>query len=66
MSTAPILTAETILTTTIRNALAPYAGTHQGRPKVYYQVNTDGAPRPLLVFQFQSDIERLNRVGDVG
>jgi hypothetical protein len=62
----PILTAETILTTAIRNALAPYAGTHQGRPKVYYQLNTDGAPRPLLIFQFQSDISRLDWVGDIG
>lgn len=62
----PILTAETILTTAVRNALAPYAGTHQGRPKVYYQVNTDGAPRPLLIFQFQTDIGRIDHVGRIG
>lgn len=66
MNTHPILDAETILTRAIRDALAPAAGTHQGRPKVYYQVNTDGAPRPLLVFQFQSDISRLDYVGNVG
>lgn len=66
MSTAPILDAETILTTAIRNALAPYAGSHQGRPKVYYQLAEQGAPRPLLVFQFQSNISRLDYVGDVG
>lgn len=66
MTPAPILNAEVILTTAITGALAPYAGTHQGRPKVYYQLNTDGAPRPLIVFQFQDDIRRLNYVGDVG
>lgn len=66
MTSTPILTAETILTTAIRNALAPFVGTHQGRPKVYYQVNTDGAPRPLLIFQFQSDISRLDWIGNVG
>lgn len=66
MNPTPILTAETILTTAIRTALAPFVGLHQGRPKVYYQLNTDGAPRPLIVFQFQSDISRLDWVGNVG
>jgi hypothetical protein len=63
---APILTAETIITTAVRNALAPSVGTYQTRPKVYYQLAEQGAPRPLIVFQFQSDIGRLDWVGDVG
>ena len=63
---APILTAETILTTAIRGALAPFVSTYQGRPKVYYRLAEQGAPRPVLVFQFQSDITRLDYVGNVG
>jgi hypothetical protein len=66
MSAEPILTAETVLTTAIRNALAPGVGTHQGRPKVYYQLNTDGAAKPLIIFQFQDDITRLDWIGKVG
>lgn len=62
----PILTAETILTTAIRNAIAPFVGLHQGRPKVYYQLAEQGATRPLIVFQFQSDIDRLAYVGNIG
>src|SRR5690349_853449 len=63
---APILDAETILTTAIRNALAPSVDSYQSRPKVYYALAEQGAPRPLLVFQFQSDISRLDYVGNTG
>ena len=66
MSTTPILDAELILTTAIRNALSSAAGTWQGRPKVYYQRNTDGAPKPLIVFQLQTDITPDWRVGSAG
>jgi hypothetical protein len=66
MSTAPILTAETIIATAVRNALASAVGTYNSRPKVYYQLAEQGAPKPLLVYQFQSDIGRVDRIGDVG
>lgn len=66
MSTAPILDAETILTTALRNALSSAVGTWQGMPKVYYQLNTDGAPKPLIVFQLQTDITPDWRIGSAG
>lgn len=62
----PILTAETILTTAIRDALAPLVGTYNGRPKVYYQLAEQGAPLPYVVFQCQSDISRMDWLGDTG
>lgn len=66
MSTEPILTAETILATAIRNALAPIAGTYNTRPKVYWLLGEQGAPKPFLIAQAQTPIERLDRIGDVG
>lgn len=62
----PILDAETILVTAVRNALAPFVGTHQGRPKAYYQLGKQNAPLPFVVFQFQTDISALNRLGAIG
>jgi len=62
----PILQAETIIATAIATALAPFVGTFKTRPKVYYQLAEQAAPRPLLVYQFQSDIGRVDRIGDVG
>jgi hypothetical protein len=72
MSTEPILTAETIIATAIRNALAPFAGTYNSRPKVYWQrAEQDPAtgtlpPKPYLIAQGQSDIGRVDWIGDVG
>jgi hypothetical protein len=66
MSATPILDAETVLATAVRDTLAPLVGTYNGRPKVYYQLAEQGAPLPFVVFQFQSDIARINRIGDIG
>jgi hypothetical protein len=66
MSTEPILSAELIIATAIRDALAPFAGTYNDRPKVYWQIAEQGAPRPYLVAQGQSDIGRVDYIGDVG
>lgn len=66
MSTEPILTAETILATAIRNALAPVAGTYNNRPKVYWLLAEQGAPKPFLVAQAQAPIDRRDFIGNVG
>lgn len=66
MSDQPILTAETILATAIRNALAPVAGTYNNRPKVYWQLGEQGAPKPFIVAQPQTPIDRLDFIGSVG
>jgi hypothetical protein len=65
MSAEPILTAELIIATAIRDALAPYAGTYNDRPKVYWQLAEQGAPKPYLIAQGQSDISRVDYIGDV-
>jgi hypothetical protein len=66
MSTEPILTAEVIIATAIRDALAPSVGAYNERPKVYWQIAEQGAPRPYLIAQGQSDISRLDYIGNVG
>jgi len=66
MTDAPILSAETILTTAIVTALTPFVGTFNSRPKAYYQLAEQGAPLPYVVFQFQSDITRLDWIGNSG
>lgn len=62
----PILSAELILATAIRDALAPFVGLYLTRPKAYYQQAEQGAPLPYIVFQCQSDIGRLDHIGDTG
>ena len=66
MIDTPILSAETILTTAIVTALTPFVGTFNGRPKAYYQLAEQGAPLPYVVYQFQSDITRLEWIGTTG
>jgi hypothetical protein len=62
----PILTAEAIIANAIVTALTAHVGTFNGRPKAYYQLAEQGAPLPFVVFQFQSDIGRVDRIGGVG
>jgi len=62
----PILLAETIITTALRNALAPLVDTYNGRAKAYWLLAEKGAPLPYTIFQAQSDITRLDRIGDIG
>lgn len=62
----PILTAEIIITTAIRNAIAPLVDTYNGRPKVYWQLAEKGTPLPYTVFQGQTDITRLDWIGKIG
>jgi hypothetical protein len=64
MTSAPILTAETILVTAIKTALTPYVGTYLTRPKAYYQQAEQNAPLPFVIFQAQSDIGRLDWIDD--
>jgi hypothetical protein len=59
MTTAPILTAETIIVDAFKAALTPYTGTYNGRSKAYYQQAEQGAPLPFVIFQAQADIGRL-------
>lgn len=66
MTAQPILNAETIIVTAVRDALAPFVDTYQDRPKAYYQRADQGAPKPFLVFQFQNDITPTWRVGSAG
>jgi hypothetical protein len=66
MTVQPILDAELIIATALRNALAPFVGTFNDRPKVYESLAEQGAPKPLLVFQFQADITPDWRVGSAG
>jgi hypothetical protein len=66
MSAEPILDAELIIATALRNALAPFVGIFNDRPKVYESLAEQGAPKPLLVFQFQADITPDWRVGSAG
>jgi hypothetical protein len=66
MTAQPILDAELIIATAVRNALAPFVGTYLDRPKVYDSLAEQGAPKPLLVFQFQADIIPDWRVGSAG
>lgn len=61
MSGPPILDAEAVLAAAVRTALAGVVGTHQGKPKVYYQRNTDAAPLPLVIFFFPVPIAPLRR-----
>ena len=57
----PIADAEARLAAAVRTALAGVVGTHQGKPKVYYQRNTDNAPLPLVIFFFPIPISPLRR-----
>jgi hypothetical protein len=66
MTVQPILDAELIIATAVRNALAPFVGTYNGRPKIYDGLAEQGAPKPLLVFQFQADITPSWYVNGVG
>ena len=66
MPDTPILEAEAVLTMAIRDALAPFVGTFNTRPKAYYQLAEQGAPLPYVVFQFQSDIGRMDWLGETG
>src|SRR6185295_778490 len=66
MTAQPILDAELIIATAVRNALAPFVGTFTSRPKVYDSLAPQGAPKPFLVFQFQADITPDWRVGSAG
>lgn len=66
MTVAPVLDAETILAVAIRDALAPYVETHNGRPRCYYQLAEQGAPLPYLVYQLQADITPVWRLGLAG
>jgi len=66
MSDAPILTAESILATAIRDALDGYVGTYNGRPKVYYQLAEQGSPLPYVIYQCQTDIGRMDWIGRTG
>lgn len=52
----PILNAETLIATALRNAIAPVVGDYNGRPRVYEGLAEQGAPLPLVVFQFQAPI----------
>jgi len=63
---APILEAEAVLTTAIRDALAPFVGTFNARPMAYYQLAEQNCPFPYTVFQFQTDISRLDWIGLTG
>lgn len=62
----PILEAETIIATAIRDALTPLVGSYQGRPKAYYQQAEQGAPLPYVIYQCQSNIERRDFLSDTG
>jgi hypothetical protein len=66
MTAQPILDAELIIATALRNALAPFVGTYLDRPKVYEGLAEQGAPKPLLVFQFQAPIEPAWYVNGAG
>ena len=67
---APILEAEDVLTTAIRDALAPFVDAllerFKGRPRVYYREAEQGCPLPFVIFQFQSDINRRDWIGESG
>lgn len=65
MSTTPILDAELIIATAIRNALAPIAGTYNERPKIYWLQAEQGAPHPLLIAQAQTPIKVKAYIGMV-
>lgn len=62
-SDAPILEAEAVFADAIRDALASLVGTFNSKPKVYYQLAEQGCPLPYVVFQFQSDIGRMDWIG---
>jgi hypothetical protein len=62
----PILTAESLLIDALKAALTPYVGTHNSRPKAYYQMAEQGAPLPFVIFQLQSDIARLDWIDETG
>src|SRR5689334_16141963 len=64
--TTPILDAEIIIATAVRDALASLVGTYNGRPKAYYQLAEQGAPKPYVVYQLQADIAPRWRVGSAG
>jgi hypothetical protein len=49
----PIPNAIAIVRTALYGALCPLVGTYQGRPRCYWQIATEAAPLPLLVFQSQ-------------
>jgi hypothetical protein len=66
MTVQPILDAELIIATAVRNALAPFVGTFNDRPKVYEGEGEQGAPKPLIVFQFQAPIEPTWYVNGAG
>jgi hypothetical protein len=66
MTTVPILTAEQLLIDALKAALTPYVGTYDGRPKAYYLQAEQDAPLPFLIFQFQSDIGRLDWIDNTG
>lgn len=66
MTDTAIIEAEAVLTTAIRDALAPLVGTFNARPTAYYQLAEQGCPLPYTVFQFQSDISRMDWFGESG
>lgn len=66
MSDSPIVEAEAVLVDAIRDALASYVGTFDGKPKAYYQLAQQKCPLPYVVFQFQADISRLDWIGLTG
>lgn len=67
MTVQPIIEAEDVLVSAIRDALSGLVGEMpDGRPKLFYLVADEGAAQPLAIFQLQSDIQRLDRIGGAG
>lgn len=64
MSTPPV-NAEDVVARAIYSSLAPLMTGYQfaGSARCYYQVAPEQAPMPFLVYQLQSDINAVQRVG---
>jgi hypothetical protein len=66
MTATPIIEAEEVIITAIRNALVPLVGTYNSRPKVYWWRAEQGAALPYIVFQPQAPFGRRDWIDDVG
>lgn len=64
MSTPPV-NAEEVVAKAIYSSLAPLMSGYQfaGSARCYYQVAPEQAPMPFIVYQLQTDINPVQRVG---
>jgi len=66
MSSKPPVTAETAIASAIYSAISPLMSAYQfaGNARCYYQVAPEQAPMPFIVYQLQTDIDPVQRIGD--